>query len=382
MMQIATIAPLTGIRFIAAIFVFNAHIITPTSAGSVASSLSFAGNDWMTMFFMLSGLVLTWNYETALSGPIRGRALRSYFVARFARIYPLYLVALIAAAVALSIRSGEFYTTVANPEFALHVFALQTWSPDLAVAYGYNAPGWSVGVEIFLYALFPLLLIPFRSIHDKPWALVAVGVASIAVVVALTAVLVIAGNAELPREDPWSAHRWLYRTPLTRIFDFVLGMSLGHLIIATKNRDFTHLGRGAQIVGVIFVVSAMLIPSVSASVWSIAAAVMAPFALLLLGLAWAPTTALGRFLGTRTMVFLGECSYAFYLFHLIVITIIGQPSDGLVSWVSIWTLAFVLTAIVAIAAHLFIERPARTALRRSLDPRSSRRRESDPSAPA
>ncbi len=369
MTQIPTIAPLTGIRVLAAIFVFNAHITPPTAEGTLLASISLAGHDWMTMFFVLSGIVLTWNYAAVLDGPDARRGLRSYYVARFARIYPLYLFALLVAVIVLAINSGQGLVVLTNPQLLLHVLALQSWSPDLGVAYGYNGPGWSVGVEIFLYALFPLLMIPFRRIKDSPRALAIVGGICVAAVVALTAALILAGNADLPREDPWSAHRWLYRTPVTRLFDFVLGMSIGYLLLATRGRDFIRLGRLAQVVGAVLVFVPMMIPAVSSSVWSLDASNMAPFALLLLGLAWAPSTALGRFLSTRAMVFFGECTYAFYLLHVIVIGFVGQPDGGMLSWVSTWLIAFAFTTVAAIAAHLLVERPARTGIRRLLDPR-------------
>ncbi len=366
--QIPTIAPLTGIRVLAAIFVFNAHVRPPTGPDSVLASVSLAGHDWMTMFFVLSGLVLTWNYAAVLEGPDSRKGLRSYYVARFARIYPLYLFALLIAVAVLMV-SGGGLAVLSNPQLLLHVFALQSWSPDLGVAYGYNGPGWSVGVELFLYALFPLLLIPFRRIQNSPRALAIVAGLCVAVVVALTAALILAGNADLPREDPWSAHRWLYRTPVTRLFDFVLGMSIGYLLLATRGRDFVRLGRLAQVVGAVLVFVPMMIPAVSSSVWSLDASNMAPFALLLLGLAWAPQTAAARFLATPAMVFFGECTYAFYLLHQIIINAIGQPAEGLLPWLSTWGLAFVLTTAAAVAAHLLVERPARSGIRRLLDPR-------------
>lgn len=369
MAQIPTIAPLTGIRVLAAIFVFNAHITPPTGEGSVLASISLAGHDWMTMFFVLSGIVLTWNYAAVLDGPEARRGLWSYYVARFARIYPLYLFALLLTVGLLAITSGQGLVVFTNPQLLLHVFALQSWSPDLGVAYGYNGPGWSVGVELFLYALFPLLLLPFRRIKDNPRALAIVGGLCIVAVVVLTAALILAGNADLPREDPASAHRWLYRTPVTRLFDFVLGMSIGFLILATRGRDVSRLGRSAQIVGAVLVFVPMAIPAVAESVWSLDASNMLPFGLLLLGLTWAPSTAFARFLSTRAMVFFGECTYAFYLLHVIVVGLVGQPDGTVLSWIITWLIAFALTTVAAIAAHLLVERPARTGIRRLLDPR-------------
>lgn len=358
---------LTGIRFVAAIAVFNAHVIPPVNAPTVVGSFSLAGHDWMTMFFILSGLILVWNYDAALGDALTARELRSYYVARLARIYPLYLLTL-AIAVAPAIRSiPDLGALLARPELWVHVFALQSWSGNLAVAYGMNAPAWSIGVELFLYALFPLLLLAMRGIRDRPRILVAIAVAAVLVATSLAIALSVAGLADLPKTDPMSAHRWIYRTPLTRIPDFVLGMSLGYLLKLTASLSMERFGRAAQWVGGTLVVGFMLIPPLAESIWSLDSANMVPFALLMLGLVWAPRTRLASMLSTRLWIFLGECSFAFYLLHATVVAAVGQPTGGVVSWATTWATSFALTLFAAAGAHVLFERPARIGLRRILD---------------
>ena len=362
----AHLLPLTGIRFVAAILVFNAHVLPPAGSPEIVTGFALAGHDWMTMFFILSGLVLTWNYDASFRDGLTRATLRTYAVARFARIYPLYLAALLLAV--LPFASGaELAGLLTDPGAWLHVFALQTWSGNLGIAYGLNGPGWSIGVEIFLYSVFPLLLVPFRRIRESTRALVVVAAVAVAVAAALTLALVLTGLADLPREDPLSAHRWLYRTPVTRLPDFVLGIALGYLIMrpAPARRAW---GLTAQTAGAVAVLGMMLVPELARSVWSLDVANMVPFALLFLGLAWVPDSRLGRILGSRTGVFLGECSFAFYLVHATVVRLVGQPDSGLLDWASTWVLAFVVTLLVAIGAHIALERPARTGLRRVLDP--------------
>lgn len=362
--------PLTGIRFVAAVFVFNAHVMTPSGAPEIVAGFSRAGHDWMTMFFILSGLVLTWNYDASFRDRLGGAEIRTYFVARFARIYPLYLAALVLALLPFD-SPAAIAGLLSDPTTWWHVMAVQTWSGDLDVAYGLNGPGWSIGVEIFLYALFPLLLIPFRRIRDDARALVIVAAIAVAAAVALTLALTSAGLADLPREDPWSAHRWLYRTPLTRLPDFVLGIALGYLLIR-PSRPRRAWGIAAQAAGAATMLGMMLIPALADSAWSLDAANMIPFALLFLGLSWVPDSRLGRVLGSRTAVFLGECSFAFYLVHATIVRLVGQPDSGVLEWATTWLLAFTLTLLVAIGAHIGFERPARDAVRKALDPGARR----------
>lgn len=370
------LASLTGIRFIAAIFVFNAHANNLPGGPAALDGIALAGHDWMTMFFILSGLILTWNYDEVLGSRLTARGVRIYLVARFARIYPLYLLVLAVVAL-LSVRvPADLGHLLRDPSLWASVFAVQTWSGDLGVAYGYNGPGWSVGVEVFLYALFPLLIVPFRRIRSSPRALVVVASVCVALTFAFVAIAFLLGTADLPREDPWSAHRWLYRTPLLRLPDFVLGMALGHLLIHTRDRDLSKPGRILQAVGGVAVLGLMLAPVLPFTIWSLDAANTIPFALLMLGLVWAPSSALARFLSTRPIVLLGDSAYAFYLWHQTVVRFVanatgapdqlgaGMPTTT--EWAVTWVIAFLVTVLVAIGSHLAVELPARTFLRRRL----------------
>jgi len=91
------IPSLTGLRGLAALLVVVSHAVdgvTPSFQGHApvwwdeVSQLAGLG---MPMFFVLSGFVIHYNYSSSItSGGIRG--LRDFFVARFARLYPLYFV--------------------------------------------------------------------------------------------------------------------------------------------------------------------------------------------------------------------------------------------------------------------------------------------------
>jgi peptidoglycan/LPS O-acetylase OafA/YrhL len=364
------LASLTGIRFVAAIFVFNAHTNNLPGGPDALDGVALAGHDWMTMFFILSGLVLTWNYDEVLGSRLTARGVRVYLVARFARIYPLYLFVLAVVVLSTVRLPADVVTVLQNPSLWASVFAVQTWSGDLGVAYGFNGPGWSVGVEVFLYALFPLLMVPFRAIRNNPRALIVVAVVCIALTFAFVVAAYALGTADLPREDPLSAHRWLYRTPLTRLPDFLLGMSLGFLLIHTRGRDLSGPGRVLQVVGGVAVAALMVAPGLPFTIWSLDAANTLPFALLMLGLVWAPATVFSRFLSTRPMVLLGDSAYAFYLWHQTIVRFVA--GDGALvattttTWAITWVIAFAVTTLVAIGSHLVIEMPARAFLRRRL----------------
>ena len=91
------LSPLTGFRGVAAYAVLVAHAASSSfmygadaPLGPLFSRLAYFG---MSLFFVLSGFVIQHNYGCAVrQGAGLRRALYLFFVARFARIYPLYLI--------------------------------------------------------------------------------------------------------------------------------------------------------------------------------------------------------------------------------------------------------------------------------------------------
>jgi peptidoglycan/LPS O-acetylase OafA/YrhL len=106
------------------------------------------------------------------------------------------------------------------------VFLLQTWSPNLDFVFQVNAPSWSVSVELFFYACFPLLMVAARKVLRSTRSSVIAFFACSAALIAIAAYFQQRGWAAYPPDDPASAFRWIYRSPLFRLIDFMLGIKL------------------------------------------------------------------------------------------------------------------------------------------------------------
>nr|NLI49998.1 acyltransferase [Propionibacterium sp.] len=228
--------------------------------------------------------------------------MRDFVAARIARIYPLYLAALAFAALP-TLGRLPWWT-------GLHVLALQTWSPALDVAFGLNGPGWSIGVEFFLYALFPLLLWAVLRIPRRAWLWVGVG--AVILLTLVTGSLYLARTNLLPWADPASAHRWLYRTPLTRIPDFTVGIVIALIV---KNSGSQRWASAVQWLSAAALVALMSSDRMLFSIISWDIGYLIPSAALIWSLAAAPHAPLARLLSARPLVHGGTISYAFYLFH-------------------------------------------------------------------
>jgi peptidoglycan/LPS O-acetylase OafA/YrhL len=187
---------------------------------------------------------------------------------------------------------------------------------------------------------------------------------------AIAAVFVISGHGGLPWTNPSSAHRWLYRTPLTRLGDFALGILAARLYVQTRGTDKLArlssplaLGAGAVTIGL------MAWPALTFSAWSWDLTYAIPAAVFIYGLAMAPVSLLARFFSLPFMILLGEASYAFYLVHQTAIFDLGGRLWGTNPSITAAILeALTLGAILALAVglHVTIERPARIYVRRLL----------------
>ena len=356
----ARIDSLTGLRIFAAVAVFLSHLQPPAFAPEVLRRFMGSGYNGVTLFFILSGFVMAWNYTDRLT-PLRVPGLWSFVVARFARIYPLYIFALVFA-VAPALLDGKIAAGAWQ-----HVLAIQVWNPDPAIALGMNGPGWSINVEFFLYACFPVLVVALARIRRSPRALLAVGAASIVVMTGLAWWFVLTGRASLQWGDAQSAHRWLYLIPLTRLGDFVLGI-ITAMLVQNPARPPSWLPATAQMIGVVGFVSLMIWPGMLVSAWSWDSAYMLPVFLILWGLATGPSTMFARLLATKPLVRAGEASFAFYLLHGSLVGRFTFASvDNWREWAFATTLEFFAIFFLALGAHMVIERPAQRWLRRVLD---------------
>lgn len=352
---------LTGLRAIAAFAVYLSHLPFPAGAPVLVITAMASGYCGVTFFFTLSGFVLAINYFDRLTCPSANWIWR-FFTARIARVYPMYLLML----VYMLARSHQ--TGLPLPNWPEHALALQAWDPSLTVAFSYNGPAWSISVEFFLYAMFPLV-VPLVARADRSVKRLLLLVTAVVAVMGLLVLLFTTTElGHLANADPSSAHRWLYRTPATRLGDFLLGILAARLYLRLRDRErmralsWALVGGASLWTALAVVQGSLLFTPVS---WDLLYAI--PAFGLILGLSLAPRMFVARLLSLPLMILLGEASYAFYLIHQPFLAMLGDT--GWARVVNRSTLAvqgFILLFIVAMAVglHVIFEKPARDWLRK------------------
>jgi peptidoglycan/LPS O-acetylase OafA/YrhL len=350
---------LTSLRFFAALLVVFFHDGQALFVGAPlwASNIIKGGYAGVPFFFILSGFILTYNY-LPLGATLK---LRSFWLARFARIYPIYAVSLILSAplfFASLLVALPFEQAV--PRFLIHGVAafslVQAWIPSWAFVW--NGPAWSLSVEAFFYLLFPFLA---RGMDGKSrW----MGPGALAAVVGLFFGLPVwlrYGNLlEMLK------HNLGWANPLLWLPLFLLGMFAGRFYLRRGSRLQTSPSRIHATLATLMAGAVILI-CMAANLQRISMifycyVLSLPCVLLILLLA-DRNNAVGRCLSGRMFVRLGEASYALYILHRPVHewfrTLESHASGPKLESLSGFSLYLGTAVVLSLLSVRFVEAPCR-----------------------
>ncbi len=335
-MQRKPIPALTGLRFFAAFHVVWYHYAPPLPHWP----MNIVRNGYMavSLFFVLSGFVLAYNYE--------GRRMdRSRFwLARFARIYPGYLLGfcLIAPAVAVRLLHSDPLRFVAAGAAAGAL--LQGWYPSLALVW--NGPGWSLSNEAFFYLLFPMLLPALCRLSNRALAVAALACSA-------------AAPLPMAAESLLSHTAWTSFIPLFRLPEFILGVLAGLFFIRGVRLD-RYLPYASGGLAAFAVFSPEWLPE------AVRPGLAAPlFAIFIHALA-ATDGRLSRVLGGKPLCPLGDASYSLYILQSPVMAFFIAATQGVhaagargpLTWTHFWLYEVVLLAC-ALGSYRWVETPVR-----------------------
>jgi peptidoglycan/LPS O-acetylase OafA/YrhL len=353
---------LSGLRFGAVLLVFGFHVYIADlfADGAVRTALSWLfgpGAGGVSLFFVLSGFVLTWSAQPTDTA-------RQFWWRRFTRIYPTHATTALAAVVGLAVAGAGVTAATVVPNLLL----VHVWIPDHRVFFGLNAVSWFVACEAFFYAVFPLL---HRAVCRLPGRALWPGS------LALFAVIWAIPLAAQPL--PETARYWIiWILPLSRLPEFVVGILLAR-IVRERRAPWLRVPPLAA-VAVVAYFGSPLLPLDFRHV----AATAAPLALLVAALGAADlaraeraesavdggTTGLGA-TGTprdtdtpwpyRMMALLGEYAFAFFMVHQLVLRTVIElagPIDTVAASVTVLSTALLLALLASWLLHHLVGVPA------------------------
>ena len=122
---------------------------------SILGPLYESGFFGVQIFWCISGFIFFWIYREEIAS--HAVSSWTFLVLRFSRLYPLHFVTLIVVLVLQAIyqsKAGYFFVFQNNdlPHFIYQLFLASNWSSGQG--YSYNAPIWSISVEILVYGIF------------------------------------------------------------------------------------------------------------------------------------------------------------------------------------------------------------------------------------
>jgi peptidoglycan/LPS O-acetylase OafA/YrhL len=354
---------LTTLRFPAAFAIVLYHFLPFT----VAPLWLWDGfNAGVSFFYVLSGFILYYNYAE-----LKDRGF--FWVARFARIWPIHLATALLAIATIPWRNllGHASWPVTLPA---NLLLLHAWLPFKGSALSYNGVSWSLSVAAFFSLTFPWLLV---ALNRRGAPVLVTSAFALGFILVLIATMFFPQNAEFVGRF----------NPAGRLFEFVLGMATGRWWMqgaAPTASDGMWLVREFALA----ILSVVLMIGVPAAIhlsgfdnaltqWLGSAIEAVCFAALI----WVYARQSGlisKALSQRWLAWFGEISFSVYMCHQIVLKwlLIGPENEKVITDTTKVAVLFTeyLLITIALSAALFyaIETPARHAIVRAWKHKAAR----------
>ena len=284
-------------------------------------------------FFVLSGFLITTLLleELERSGRVD---LRAFYVRRAIRLLPALIAML---AFFMLIEWGFNRIDYAAPRAAAALFYVGNWA-NRAINLGPLFPTWSLGVEEQFYAMWPLLLVGILAMSRR-WALALVAVSLVVICVALRAAGVAVGELE-------------------RSVDALM---IGSLLALGATSGILPKANWLGYLGLIALGIASVVPWTPADPdgWAIGLLVIGLAAAMVVVSACGQPSLIRRCLETRVLASLGRISYGLYLWHFLVLWLLGEPlANAGWGWPARLPVLVGVSLVAAAISWRYVEQPA------------------------
>ena len=346
---------LTGVRAFAALWVMLLHltevttVLVPEGAARAFGFIAWPGSLGVDVFFVLSGFIISYNYEARFAGSFDRPRYLGFLRARLARIYPVHLVLLLALVVVVrgvgvAPGGGIDPARWSTQQLVESLVLVHAWVGHTAA---WNSVSWSISSEWLAYLLFPLMVRAARQVVRLSGAALVLAIAALASVPAMRSTVerLVAGTPAMP--------------PLQIVAEFLTGCVIYQLYRQGRGRAGLAAHPGWVLVAMVLG-AAVLFRLGAPAAWSV---MLVPP--LILGLAYGQGRAT-RVFAHPLMVYGGKISFALYMTHYLwlwvmhyvfpLATLVDASLPVRIGWVLAHALPMPL---VAAATYHLVEEPAR-----------------------
>jgi peptidoglycan/LPS O-acetylase OafA/YrhL len=306
--KVEYLSSLTALRGIAALLVAVFHFEMAAARFVPAAQTMFFEKSYLMvdLFFIMSGFIMMHVYSSHFKNNIQAAPLKNFFVARFARVYPLHLFSLLLLVVIV-----RWITNWGNPpvifeqpsDILPNVFLLQSFG--VTKIYSWNIPSWSISAEFAAYLLFPVIAL---CINKRKTA--SVLFLSILIVAAYYSIMFL-----LPRVNPLHPEIPVPHN-LNTTFDYgylrgIAGFTAGMLVYLLYQLRSVKKAFSSDLVCLVIIFAVILSMHFSAN----DGLTVFLFAILVLSLT-ANNGTIANICKRKTLQFLGNISYSIYLMQI------------------------------------------------------------------
>ena len=360
---------LDGLRGLACIMVFLYHLrwaAQPSTSEPLTLMIGSLNLEFLlrkfdigvSIFFVLSGLLLSIPFWRAIFENQPAPELRRYLWRRACRIVPAYYAVL----VAVYLLQGGTYTFYGAIDFLLHATFLHNFAD--ATYHSLHPDLWTIGIEFQFYLLLPLIMAAAGFLVRKCGA--AIGLLAL---IATCWLVDIAASAALQSAEPIIADRFLSATGSVihgTVFSYLKHFAFGIVAAFAVLRGSFSRRTADGICLAAIAGAAAIITYGTEGCWHRTTSLgwpLSPLILAILAASLARSETCARVFSTKWIAATGTISYGIYLWHDLILraafsgTLRGNYS-GFSLLVLGGSIAMIVTLTIAALSWRFIERDA------------------------
>lgn len=332
------IKSLTGLRGISALWVVIFHYYSNPKI-PVFQTIIKQGYVAVDIFFILSAFLLTIAYKNRFADNISYEHITTFYKKRINRIFPAYLVSLLAMILIIYFIRDE---TVSLKQLLINVTLTQCFFDLDGIII--NIVYWSLSTEWICYLVFPILLLFIGNMKYKTLTIIILLGGILRVLLPFLPDLMIGGTtfSYNPGNGDVADISVGINSLIRTISCYLIGIGLALLPLAqNRNSDMNIYTFTILSVVSLFIPNGVFVTPIFVG-------------LLIMHLYNnEEDNFIGQFLKWRPIYFLGEISYSLYLFHMVISSLNINLFDDKLSNRIIW---LILSFIISVFTYYLVEK--------------------------